>query len=362
MPFSLRIKTNVFIRSARLCCLCLKQCGTKIEAAHIIPESENGMSEEDNCIPLCFDCHQEVGSYNNQHPRGNKFRPKELRAHRDRVYRLVESGVLFANIIAARSRQNLTPSGHVEEIKTPANQKPSQDAKRLLDVFLSSSSPPDAPARKLRLLNDTDRAYVVDSLLDKSPEKRSAAIAMVRIATPKYMDADETLIVLERLLRNVVFFGEVESKAALLSEIKTETLAELTDQLKLALFEDSFEIIARDQFSEVNELVPAIIKHDDSIPGELHGEYVVTLLKQAKSDSYHGAPAARRALSSLPDAMARAGIEKVDAKFLDRYGRNEVIENFIRKHDKFATKTQRGMFRDFLELPLREFWAKYGLR
>ena len=362
MPFSAKTKTNVFLRSARLCCLCLKQCGTKIEAAHIIPESDGGTSDEENCIPLCFDCHQEVGSYNDQHPRGNKYRPKELRAHRDRVYRLVESGVLFANIVAARSRQDLSHVGHLEQIKVPEKHSTSQDAKILLKAFLSSSSPPDAPARKLKLLSDTDRAHVVDSLLNSSPDKPSAVIAIARVVTPKYMDSEESLIVLERLVRNVVFFGEVESKAALLSEIKAETLSELSDQLRLALFEDVFEIIARDQYSEVNELVPALIEHDSSIPAELYGDYVVTLLNQARSSSWHGAPAARRALRSLPDRIAKVGIKRIDIEFLDRYGRTENVESFIQKYGKYASKNQRKPFKDFSELSVREFWSKYDLR
>ena len=362
MPFRPTIKTNAFIRSARLCCLCWKQCGSKIEAAHIIPESEGGPSDEENCIPLCFDCHQEVGSYNDQHPKGNKFKPNELRAHRDRIYRLVESGVLFANIVAVRNRQNLPAEGYLGKIKKPKKQTPSQDAKKLLDIFLSSSSPPDAPARKLKLLSDTDRAYVIDSLLNKSSEKPSSVIAMVRIATPKYMNCDETLVVLERLLRNVIFFGEVESKAAFLSEIKTETLSEFSDHLRLALFEDIFEIIKRDQFDEVNELIPSLIIHDESIPAELLGDYVVTLLKQAKSSSWHGAPAALRALSSLPDRISKEAIQRIDVNFLDHYGKNETIKNFIKNYRKFASKDQRVMFRDFLRLSFRKFWGKYDLR
>src|SRR5207302_8254027 len=73
---------------------CLKQCGINIEAAHIIDEAAGGSNDEDNGIPLCFDCHQEVGSYNDSHPRGNKIRPEELRARRDRVYALVAEGKL----------------------------------------------------------------------------------------------------------------------------------------------------------------------------------------------------------------------------------------------------------------------------
>jgi len=84
----------MFVRCNRQCCLCLKQCGVNIEAAHIIAEAEGGSNDAENGIPLCLDCHQEVGSYNDKHPRGNKIRPEELRARRDRVYELVAEGRL----------------------------------------------------------------------------------------------------------------------------------------------------------------------------------------------------------------------------------------------------------------------------
>lgn len=92
MPFDSAVKTTMFTRCNRLCCLCFQQCGINIEAAHIIDEAAGGSNDEDNGIPLCFDCHQEIGSYNDRHPRGNKFRPDELRARRDRVYARVADG------------------------------------------------------------------------------------------------------------------------------------------------------------------------------------------------------------------------------------------------------------------------------
>ena len=96
MPFAIAVKTSMFTRCHRHCCLCLKQCGINIEAAHIIDEAAGGPNDEENGIPLCFDCHQEVGSYNDKHPRGNKIRPEELKARRDRVYQLVGEGKLDA--------------------------------------------------------------------------------------------------------------------------------------------------------------------------------------------------------------------------------------------------------------------------
>lgn len=95
MPFSREVKARMFARSMRHCCLCRKQCGTNIEAAHIIDESSGGSNDEENGIPLCFDCHQEIGAYRDSHPRGNKFSPDELQSRRDKVYELVQTGQIL---------------------------------------------------------------------------------------------------------------------------------------------------------------------------------------------------------------------------------------------------------------------------
>ncbi len=70
----------------RHCCLCGKACGTNIEFAHIIPKGKSKSDEIDNAIPLCFDCHSEIGRYNKEHPRGNRYRPEELKARREQIY------------------------------------------------------------------------------------------------------------------------------------------------------------------------------------------------------------------------------------------------------------------------------------
>jgi len=67
----------------RRCCICHRFCGTKIETDHIVPREQSQDNSIENAIPLCFECHAEIHSYNDKHPRGRKFRPEELRQHRD---------------------------------------------------------------------------------------------------------------------------------------------------------------------------------------------------------------------------------------------------------------------------------------
>ena len=70
----------------RHCCLCGKACGTNIELAHIQPKKRKGSEHIDNAIPLCYDCHGEIGKYNKDHPKGNKYRPDELKTRRNQIY------------------------------------------------------------------------------------------------------------------------------------------------------------------------------------------------------------------------------------------------------------------------------------
>ncbi len=89
MGFGKETKEQALVASARHCCVCHKYKGLKVEVHHIIPQHKGGANSYDNAIALCFDCHCDAGHYNDQHPRGIKFSPNELRKHRDSWYELV---------------------------------------------------------------------------------------------------------------------------------------------------------------------------------------------------------------------------------------------------------------------------------
>jgi hypothetical protein len=90
MAFPPPIKSEALIACGRCCCICHEFCGTKVECNYIVPEAQGGADTLDNCIPLCFDCHADVGHYNAKHPKGNKYTPEELRGHRDGWYEKVK--------------------------------------------------------------------------------------------------------------------------------------------------------------------------------------------------------------------------------------------------------------------------------
>ncbi len=82
--------SDLLVRSHRRCCVCHRFCGVKIETDHILPTEQGGDDSIENAIPVCFECHAEIHSYNEKHPRGRKFTPEELRQHKAQWLKICE--------------------------------------------------------------------------------------------------------------------------------------------------------------------------------------------------------------------------------------------------------------------------------
>ena len=90
MSFDRKEVSELLSACHRRCCICHQFCGVKMETDHIIPQEEKGTDDIGNAIPVCFECHAEIHSYNNKHPRGRKFTPEELRNHKDQWLKICE--------------------------------------------------------------------------------------------------------------------------------------------------------------------------------------------------------------------------------------------------------------------------------
>lgn len=89
--FSEEDKIKSLLWCDRHCCFCGKACGVNIEIHHIIPKTAKGylkkeLGDIDNAIPLCYNCHAEIGHYNTSHPKGQRFKPEELKIRRNQIY------------------------------------------------------------------------------------------------------------------------------------------------------------------------------------------------------------------------------------------------------------------------------------
>lgn len=83
-PFPRKDAIDRLIWCNRHCCLCDKPCGVHIELAHI--DNDRTKNDIDNAIPVCYECHAMIGSYNDLHPRGQKFKVDEIKGRREFIY------------------------------------------------------------------------------------------------------------------------------------------------------------------------------------------------------------------------------------------------------------------------------------
>ena len=83
MPFNRQEVDELLTSCHRRCCICHRFCGVKMETDHMVPRADGGSDDIENAIPVCFECHAEIHSYNDQHPRGRKFRSEELRLQKE---------------------------------------------------------------------------------------------------------------------------------------------------------------------------------------------------------------------------------------------------------------------------------------
>lgn len=365
MGFPDAVRTKVLVRCARICCLCFKQCGTKMEVHHIKQKAHGGDDTESNALPVCFDCHAEVGGYNADHPKGTKYKPVELVSRRDSLYQLVESGALTVQMLVKQLTRD-SVQGNATEVADAINALPTQvapteEAVDLLQRLRDPSKSLDALGRKLSILNDNDAAWVIDSLVKESKGSVQAIAVLAKLTND--LPIDQQRVVVERTLRNVVLKGEVEQKASVLMEFDSNLLNLPDDSVKLAFFEDIFGIIERNQFAEVNLIVPALVYASEAVPHALWKSYVWLLICQAASSSFKGAPAANSALLKLNDDIAKAWLMTLDVNELSElgFGRWNHASRLSLKHRELITDQQRDVIDDLATLSWRKFCDKHNI-
>jgi hypothetical protein len=86
-PFKAKDVIKILLWCERHCCLCEITCDTNIIIHHIEQEgSKEKLSNIDNALPLCYDCHGRVKSYNPKHAVGTSYKIRELKTRRDQIY------------------------------------------------------------------------------------------------------------------------------------------------------------------------------------------------------------------------------------------------------------------------------------
>lgn len=98
MGFSHTVQDEALVASGRCCCICHKFCGTKINLHHIVQIADGGDDSFENCIPLCLDCHEDMGKADPRHSTGKHYSSSELRIHRDNWFACVKNGLVNSHL------------------------------------------------------------------------------------------------------------------------------------------------------------------------------------------------------------------------------------------------------------------------
>ncbi len=91
MGFSDKVQAEALAACERRCCICHNFCGTKMTLHHIVQRADGGDDSFDNCIPLCLNCHEDMGKPDPRHVTGKHYTERELRLHRDNWYESVRN-------------------------------------------------------------------------------------------------------------------------------------------------------------------------------------------------------------------------------------------------------------------------------
>lgn len=117
MGFPQDVQDRALVASGRCCCICHKFCGTKINLHHIIQRADGGDDSFENCIPLCLNCHEDMGKPDPRHSTGKHYSVSELKMHRDNWYASIKSG--FANAHAPVCEEDKELFNKIRSMFTP---------------------------------------------------------------------------------------------------------------------------------------------------------------------------------------------------------------------------------------------------
>jgi Restriction endonuclease len=203
---------EMLVACHRRCCICHRFCGVKIEIDHIVPSAEGGHDTIDNAISVCFECHAEIHSYNDKHPRGRKFHPEELRKHKDQWLEICRKKPdVFIN--AARNSDVGPLQAMVDELEFNSKVAQYHDATEQNCLFLEEQFHRAIHEGVLSTLDETLKQLLLEAYrvigkanqltaraASQGPhstnwgEPRKEANQAIHDATPKILEARDSLL------------------------------------------------------------------------------------------------------------------------------------------------------------------------
>lgn len=217
-----------------------------------------------------------------------------------------------------------------------------------------------ALASKFSLLTSEEQNWLLTQVWQAALSDDNALNGLKQLLScfQVYKDANIAEM-LTRLLREAVFKASTARKESILG-LGTQYLSLVDNKVLEGFCDGLIDVVLRDQYVEVNVIMPALAAVQDAIPPSLHEKYVDALLLQSRSLARRGAPAARSALLSMPEQMVAILFRKIDADWLmAQYELKEILDKIFERHMVLVPEPKRKLVEDYVNSEYVDFMSQY---
>lgn len=252
------------------------------------------------------------------------------------------------------------PTPHVDSAKLQLLTGPiSEFATQLRDELRQGEA--DSVTNKFNLLDTNDKAWVLNSVWKASLADDNALAGLKQLLECGDFDSDNVRDLLTQLVKESVFKPSLARKESILR--LGPSFLNLVDRPVLEEFFDSLiKLVERDQYSEVNVIMPALAKAQDAIPDSLYWKYFQALVRQSRSNSFQGAPSAREALFALSEEVMTTVLEELNAEWLvhESPTAKDVLSSLFARHLNIIPEDKRELIKNYIDKNYLEFCKAYS--
>jgi hypothetical protein len=244
-----------------------------------------------------------------------------------------KTGELEGNAVSIREEAAASTEPIVGQLRPGMSVVPSvgDNAVQLRDDLRNGES--QGVGSKFSLLAPTEQRWVFHSVWNAALVDDRALAGLKQLLQECDVDVPELPKFITRLVTDAVFKSSIARKESIL-RLGTDILRLVDLPVLRAFFESLIKVVVRDQYSEVNAIMPALRDVQEVIPSDLYRAYIDALLDQARSNAVQGAPAARVALQTLPEAMFIVLLDKLEDAWLMYQvdATKALLASVLRKH------------------------------
>jgi hypothetical protein len=250
--------------------------------------------------------------------------------------------------------QELISTNLIEKEKV----KPSNEAVQVLDSVKRRNLKGEMLPMKLKLLDQQNRGYVVDSLLEAYDQNENMTALIAILSFPE-RDAELSFVIMEQLLRKITLSSNSYLKAKFMKMAPVDLVKSMDEGLRRIFFTEIIAIMNQDQFDDVNKITPAAPNLQGALPDELKSDYLRALLCQADSCARQGAPAARQAISNLPDEVAEPALAEFKFEEFMKDEAKKALRSLLERTRNIWPADKHDLFDAFISQPWSVFYSNY---